>query len=68
MTLLSFCPSFSSAVQDPMAYEQLIKTAEDFIAKRALAHVGSIQPQPVVHIVKVCRAGCVWQIVRVFVE
>lgn len=45
-----------------MAYEQLIKSAEDFIAKRALTHVGAISPQPVVHIVKVrgavelCRA------------
>ncbi|KAI7843165.1 hypothetical protein COHA_003149 [Chlorella ohadii] len=38
--------------QDPAAYEQLIKTAEDFIAKRALTHVGNITPQPVVHIVK----------------
>ena len=41
--------------QDPMAYEQLIKTAEDFIARRALTHVGAISPQPVVHIVKVGR-------------
>lgn len=31
----------------------MIKTAEDFIAKRALTHIGSITPQPVVHIVKV---------------
>jgi len=43
--------------QDPTAYEQLIKSAEDFIAKRALAHVGSITPQPVVHIVKVGGVG-----------
>lgn len=38
--------------QDPTAYEQLIKAAEDFIAKRALTHVGDITPHPVVHIVK----------------
>ncbi|KAI3425264.1 hypothetical protein D9Q98_009032 [Chlorella vulgaris] len=38
--------------QDPKAYEQLIKTSENFIAKRALTHVGNITPQPVVHIVK----------------
>ncbi|PRW33715.1 adenine nucleotide alpha hydrolase [Chlorella sorokiniana] len=38
--------------QDPTAYEQMIKTAEDFIAKRALTHIGGISPQPVVHIVK----------------
>jgi hypothetical protein len=36
-----------------MAYEQLIKSAEDFISKRALAHIGGISPPPVVHIVKV---------------
>ena len=41
--------------QDPTAYEQLIKTSEDFIARRALTHIGSISPQPVVHIVKVRR-------------
>lgn len=47
-------------LQDPAAYEQLIKTAEDFIAKRALTHVGNITPQPVVHIVKVrcCLRWC----------
>jgi hypothetical protein len=39
-----------------MAYEQLIKSAEDFISKRALAHIGGISPPPVVHIVKV--GGC----------
>ena len=38
-----------------MAYEQLIKSAEDFISKRALALIGGIPP-PVVHIVKV--GGC----------
>ncbi|EFN53769.1 hypothetical protein CHLNCDRAFT_136401 [Chlorella variabilis] len=38
--------------QDPTAYEQLIKASEDFIARRALTHIGSITPQPVVHIVK----------------
>ena len=42
-------------VQDPTAYEQLIKASEDFIARRALTHIGSITPQPVVHIVKVGR-------------
>lgn len=38
--------------QDPRAYEQLIRSAEEFIATRALAHMGHLSPQPVVHIVK----------------
>ncbi|GAB4815868.1 hypothetical protein N2152v2_002914 [Parachlorella kessleri] len=37
---------------DPNAYQQLIQKAEDFIAQRALRHIGNITPQPVVHIVK----------------
>lgn len=55
-------PAPPAPPQDPTAYEQLIKAAEDFIAKRALTHVGDITPHPVVHIVKVGRprlgAGC----------
>lgn len=38
--------------QDPNAYQQLIQKAEDFIAQRALRHIGNVTPQPVVHIVK----------------
>lgn len=40
-------------LQDPNAYQQLIQKAEDFIAQRALRHIGNVTPQPVVHIVKV---------------
>lgn len=43
--------------QDPNAYQQLIQKAEDFIAQRALRHIGNVTPQPVVHIVKVGNSG-----------
>lgn len=38
--------------QDPNAYESLIRGAEAFIRNRALVHIGEIEPQPVVHLVK----------------
>eukprot|EP00887_Chlorella_sp_A99_P002943 scaffold24.g2943.t1 len=38
--------------QDPNAYQSLIKSAEAFIAERALAHLGELEPAPVVHLVK----------------
>ena len=38
--------------QDPVAYEQLLKNAEHFITDRFLPKLGSVQPDPVVHIVK----------------
>jgi hypothetical protein len=50
--------SLARFLQDPRAYEQLIKTSEDFIAKRALTHIGDITPQAVVHIVKVRQCDC----------
>jgi hypothetical protein len=46
---------FLSPSQDPNAYQQLIQKAEDFIAQRALRHIGNVTPQPVVHIVKARR-------------
>jgi len=38
--------------QDPVAYEQLLQNAEHFITDRFLPKLGSMQPDPVVHIVK----------------
>ena len=39
--------------QDPVAYDQLIRHAESFIAARLLPPLASLQPQPLVHIIKV---------------
>ncbi|BDA44876.1 hypothetical protein COCOBI_06-3540 [Coccomyxa sp. Obi] len=38
--------------QDPVAYDQLIKNAESFIAGRFLPSLASLKVQPIVHIVK----------------
>lgn len=39
--------------QDPVAYDQLVKNAESFIAGRFLPALASLRLQPIVHIVKV---------------
>ena len=46
--------------QDPNAYENLIRTAEEFIAKRALAHIAVDDPKPVVHLIKYETDSGVW--------
>jgi nucleotide-binding universal stress UspA family protein len=38
--------------QDPVAYEQLIRNAESFIAARFLPRLLALSPDPVVHVVK----------------
>jgi len=38
--------------QDPVAYEQLIKNAEAFIAARFLPRLAPLRPDPVIHIIK----------------
>lgn len=38
--------------QDPVAYEQLIKNAEAFIAARFLPRLAPVRPDPVIHIIK----------------
>jgi nucleotide-binding universal stress UspA family protein len=49
---LSLSLSLFSTVQDPVAYEQLIKNAEAFIAARFLPRLAPIRPDPVIHIIK----------------
>lgn len=39
--------------QDPVAYDQLVKNAESFIAGRFIPSLASLKLQPIVHIVKV---------------
>jgi hypothetical protein len=39
--------------QDPVTYEQLIKNAEHFITQRFLPKLGSLEPSPVVHVIRV---------------
>jgi hypothetical protein len=39
--------------QDPVAYDQLVRNAESFIAARFLPSLASLKLQPIVHIVKV---------------
>ena len=38
--------------QDPVAYDQLVKHAEGFIAGRLLPSLAGLRPQPIVHIIK----------------
>jgi nucleotide-binding universal stress UspA family protein len=54
---LSWCPAPTPTpphppFKDPVAYEQLIKNAEAFIAARFLPRLLSLSPEPVVHVVK----------------
>lgn len=43
--------------QDPVTYEQLIKNAEHFITQRFLPKLGSMEPSPVVHVIRVSGGG-----------
>ncbi len=39
--------------QDPVAYEQLVKNAEHFITQRFLPKLANMEPDPIVHIIRV---------------
>lgn len=41
--------------QDPDSFQKLAEQAQSFIKDRLLPMLGDMQPDPVVHVVKVCR-------------
>ena len=50
--------------QDPVAYDQLVKHAEGFIAGRLLPSLASLRPQPIVHIIKASMQTACWLLLR----